>query len=85
MDNKRISFGRIPSVIDIPNLLGIQTETFEDFVQLDTIDPEGTLTYSDPYILRLDLTWRDKKNNSLSCKITFDIWNDRNVTNVQLN
>lgn len=36
MDNNRISFGRIPSVIDIPDLLGIQTETFEDFVQLDT-------------------------------------------------
>jgi len=36
LDNKRISFGRIPSVIDIPDLLGIQTETFEDFVQLDT-------------------------------------------------
>lgn len=35
MDNNRISFGRIPSVIDIPDLLGIQTETFEDFVQLD--------------------------------------------------
>ena len=34
MDNNRISFGRIPSVIDIPDLLGIQTETFEDFVQL---------------------------------------------------
>jgi DNA-directed RNA polymerase subunit beta len=36
LDNNRISFGRIPSVIDIPDLLGIQTETFEDFVQLDT-------------------------------------------------
>ena len=36
MDNNRISFGRIPSVIEIPDLLGIQTETFEDFVQLDT-------------------------------------------------
>lgn len=35
MDNNRISFGRIPSVIDIPDLLGIQTETFEDFVQLN--------------------------------------------------
>ncbi len=34
MDNNRISFGRIPSVINIPDLLGIQTETFEDFVQL---------------------------------------------------
>ena len=36
MDNNRISFGRIPSVIEIPDLLGIQTETFEDFVQLET-------------------------------------------------
>jgi DNA-directed RNA polymerase subunit beta len=35
LDNNRISFGRIPSVIDIPDLLGIQTETFEDFVQLE--------------------------------------------------
>jgi DNA-directed RNA polymerase subunit beta len=33
LDNNRISFGRIPSVIDIPDLLGIQTETFEDFAQ----------------------------------------------------
>ena len=38
MDNNRISFGRIPSVIEIPDLLGIQTETFEDFVQL-TVPP----------------------------------------------
>ncbi|MFZ2324139.1 MAG: DNA-directed RNA polymerase subunit beta [Ignavibacteriaceae bacterium] len=38
MDNNRISFGRIPSVIEIPDLLGIQTETFEDFVQL-TVHP----------------------------------------------
>ena len=36
MDNNRISFGRIPSVIEIPDLLGIQTETFEEFVQLET-------------------------------------------------
>ena len=36
MDNNRISFGRITSVIDIPDLLGIQTGTFEDFVQLGT-------------------------------------------------
>ncbi|MDD5607116.1 MAG: hypothetical protein PHY57_01285, partial [Ignavibacterium sp.] len=35
MDNNRISFGHISSVIDIPNLLGIQTETFEEFVQLN--------------------------------------------------
>lgn len=33
MDNKRISFSRIKSVLDVPDLLGIQTETFEDFLQ----------------------------------------------------
>ena len=33
MDNKRISFGKISSVIDAPDLLDIQTATFEDFVQ----------------------------------------------------
>ena len=36
MDNKRISFGKIPSVIDVPDLLGIQTASFEEFVQLRT-------------------------------------------------
>ena len=36
MDNNRISFGSITSVIDIPDLLGIQTGTFEEFVQLET-------------------------------------------------
>ncbi|PIW70684.1 MAG: DNA-directed RNA polymerase subunit beta [Ignavibacteriales bacterium CG12_big_fil_rev_8_21_14_0_65_30_8] len=33
MDNKRISFGKISSVIDAPDLLDIQTATFEGFVQ----------------------------------------------------
>lgn len=33
MDNNRISFRRIKSVLDVPDLLGIQTETFEDFLQ----------------------------------------------------
>ncbi len=36
MNNNRISFGRIPSVLQAPDLLSIQTETFEDFVQLNT-------------------------------------------------
>ncbi len=36
MNNNRISFGRIPSILEAPDLLGIQTETFEDFVQLST-------------------------------------------------
>ncbi len=33
MDNKRISFSKIPSVIEVPNLLSIQTDAFEDFLQ----------------------------------------------------
>lgn len=35
MDNKRISFGRIKPVIEIPHLLDIQKESFEDFLQLN--------------------------------------------------
>jgi DNA-directed RNA polymerase subunit beta len=33
LDNKRISFSKIPSVIEVPNLLSIQTDAFEDFLQ----------------------------------------------------
>ncbi len=36
MDNNRISFGSITPVIDIPDLLDIQKETFENFVQHKT-------------------------------------------------
>ncbi len=36
MDNNRISFGSIAPVIDIPDLLDIQKETFENFVQHNT-------------------------------------------------
>jgi len=37
LENKRISFGTIPSVIDVPDLLGIQTASFEEFIQLQTL------------------------------------------------
>lgn len=33
-NNNRISFSRIKSILDAPDLLAIQTESFEDFVQL---------------------------------------------------
>jgi len=33
LDNKRISFSKIPSVIEVPNLLSIQNDSFEDFLQ----------------------------------------------------
>ncbi len=34
MNNKRISFGRIESVIESPDLLSIQNDSFEDFIQM---------------------------------------------------
>ncbi len=34
MENKRISFGKIKPVLDIPHLLDIQKESFEEFLQL---------------------------------------------------
>lgn len=40
MDNNRISFGRIVSVLKSPDLLHIQTETFEEFIQLQVL-PEN--------------------------------------------
>jgi DNA-directed RNA polymerase subunit beta len=40
LNNKRIFFGRIASILDAPDLLSIQTETFEEFIQLD-VAPEA--------------------------------------------
>jgi DNA-directed RNA polymerase subunit beta len=37
LDNKRISFARIPSTIDVPDLLDIQLQSFEEFLQLKTL------------------------------------------------
>ena len=40
MDNQRISFGNIVPVLDVPDLLNIQNETFEDFIQMNVL-PEN--------------------------------------------
>jgi len=37
LNNNRISFGAIKSVMDVPDLLNIQTETFEEFIQLEKL------------------------------------------------
>lgn len=63
----------------------IKSNCQNDFAELRTIDPEGTLTYHDPYTLTLDLQWTDNKKNPATCRITFDIWNEWNVTDVQFN
>ncbi len=36
LENNRISFGKIPTVLEAPNLLSIQKDTFEEFVQKNT-------------------------------------------------
>jgi len=40
LDNQRISFGSIVPVLDVPDLLNIQNETFEDFIQMNVL-PEN--------------------------------------------
>ncbi len=40
MDNQRISFGSIVPVLDVPDLLNIQNETFEEFIQMNVL-PEN--------------------------------------------
>ncbi len=37
--NKRISFGKIPDIIDAPDLLNIQLESWESFLQADLQSP----------------------------------------------
>lgn len=63
----------------------IQANCQNDFSQLRTIDSEWTINYQNPYTIVLGLHWFDKKNNPATCKITFDIRDDRTVTDVKFN
>ncbi len=63
----------------------IQSNCKNDFSQLSTIHMEGSLTYTDPYTLILGLQWTDKKKNPVTCRLTFDVWDNRNVVDVQFN
>jgi len=63
----------------------IKSDCQNDFSQLASIDSQGTMTYHDPYTVTLALQWRDKKNDPATCRITFDIWNGWNVSDVQFN
>ncbi|MFA6256198.1 MAG: hypothetical protein WC606_03360 [Candidatus Absconditabacterales bacterium] len=86
-------------ILDISNMFQIVNEAFvvekkmnliqshcqNDFSQLSSINSEGTFTYHDPYTITLGLQGLDQKKNSATCRITFDIRNDRNVTDVQYN
>ncbi|MCX6823907.1 MAG: hypothetical protein NT085_02175 [candidate division SR1 bacterium] len=63
----------------------IKSNCQNDFSQFGSIDSEGSLIYHDPYTLTLGLKGLDKKKNPATCRITFDMRNDRNVTDVQFN
>ena len=43
MDNNRVSFGSIKSVLEVPDLLNIQNETFENFIQLNKFPEDREL------------------------------------------
>jgi hypothetical protein len=87
------------TILDISNMFRIVNKDFvvenklnlirshcqNDFAQLATLDQSWTMLYTDPYSITLGLQWLDKKNNPARCKITFDIRNDREVTDVQFN
>lgn len=40
---ERLDFSRIPAVIEIPNLIGIQKKSFEYFLQTDTADRKSVV------------------------------------------
>ena len=62
MDNKRISFGRIPTILDAPDLLSIQTETFEEFIQQD-VAPELRENKGLQYVFTSNFPIFDNKEN----------------------
>ena len=61
----------------------IQSNCKNDTTQLRSIDSEGSLVYEDPYMLNLLLNGTDKKNNPVTCRITFDARNNWNVKDVE--
>lgn len=63
----------------------IRSSCKNDFTQLYSIDDEWTFIYHDPYTITLGLKGSDKKNNPATCRITFDVWNERNVLDIQFN
>ena len=62
MDNNRISFGSITPVIDIPDLLDIQKETFENFVQ-NNIPPDKRKNKGLQHVFTSNFPIFDNKEN----------------------
>ena len=61
----------------------IQSNCKDATTQLRTINPEVQFTYNEPYLLTLALSGLDKKKNTVSCMITFDLRNEWKVTDTQ--
>ena len=87
-------------VLDISNMFRIVNKSFvidnkldiikdvckNDFAQLRSVDSsEWTFTYHDPFTITLGVQWTDKKWEPATCRVTFDVWNNWNVTDVQFN
>lgn len=64
----------------------IQSTCQDAFSELHTIDStEWELSYKDPYMITVDLKWTDKKKNPATCRITFDVWNDWEIFDIEYN
>ncbi len=61
----------------------IQSHCRNDTTLLYSIDSEGGLVYQNPYLINLTLNGNDKKNNPVTCKITFDVRNNWDVKNAE--
>lgn len=86
-------------ILDISNMFRIVNKQFvlenkmdlirshcqNDFAQLRNVSSEWTFTYHAPYTITLGLQWTDNKKDPATCRITFDVWNEWNVTDVQFN
>jgi DNA-directed RNA polymerase subunit beta len=62
LDKNRISFGSLIPVVNIPDLLAIQKETFENFVQLNT-PPEKRVTKGLQAVFTSNFPIFDNKEN----------------------
>jgi DNA-directed RNA polymerase subunit beta len=62
--NGRISFGRIPSVIETPDLLNVQTDSFHRFLQAD-VPPHRRKKYGLQQVFEMNFPITDARENFL--------------------
>lgn len=87
-------------VLDVSNMFRIVNKQFvvdyhmdaiesnckDAFSHLSTLDPaEWSVTYFDQSLLALVVKWIDNKKNPATCRITFDMWNNWEISHVEYN